>query len=390
MSRRVRPVSHEDRLSLVEHLDELRSRLIVSAAAFGVALALCFWQNHLLLEIASGPLPSDHKQLITFGVTEPFTTTLTVAAYGAIILSLPVLLYQAYAYVLPAFSDAERRVALPIMLMAPVLFLAGVAFAYFVVMPAAVKFLLNFNDSQFNVQVRARDYYSFFSMTMLAGGIVFQLPLAILAVTRLGIVSVAQLSSNRRYAYLVDRPRRRGAAGRRPGLDADRDGSPACFVRVEYLACTRLRQAEGGGRHGQTLYAGEIGTAMASSGERRLVFDTRGKRKHVVRVVYAILALLMGGSLFLVVGAGQHRLAARQLEQLQQRQPRCFDEQAERIERRLAKRPRRRTAAAGADASPHQRRQRADRTPPRKPKPPPSPPKPAKTSKPAPKPGTAT
>jgi len=203
MSRRIGPVSHEDQLSLVEHLDELRGRLIVSAAAFGVALALCFWQNHLLLEIASGPLPADHKQLLTFGVTEPFTTTLTVAAYGAIVLSLPVVLYQAYAYVLPAFSDAERRVALPIMLMAPVLFLAGVAFAYFIVMPAAVKFLLNFNDSQFNVQVRARDYYSFFSMTMLAGGVIFQLPLAILAVTRLGIVSVGQLRSNRRYAYLA-------------------------------------------------------------------------------------------------------------------------------------------------------------------------------------------
>ena len=203
MPRRVRPVSHEDRLSLVEHLDELRHRLIVSAAAFGVALALCFWQNHLLLEIASGPLPSGHKQLITFGVTEPFTTTLVVAAYGAIILALPVVLYQAYAYVLPAFSETERRVALPIMLMAPLLFLAGVAFAYFVVMPAAVKFLLGFNDSQFNVQVRARDYYSFFSTTMLAGGIVFQLPLAILAVTRLGIVSIDQLRSNRRYAYLA-------------------------------------------------------------------------------------------------------------------------------------------------------------------------------------------
>lgn len=203
MRRRVRPVSHEDRLSLVEHLDELRHRLIVCGAAFGVALALCFWQNHLLLEIASGPLPSGHKQLTTFGVTEPFTTTLTVAAYGAIVLSLPVVLYQAYAYVLPAFSDAERRVALPIMLLAPLLFLVGVAFAYFIVMPAAVSFLLNFNESQFNTQVRARDYYGFFSMTMLAGGIVFQLPLAILAVTRLGIVSVEQLSANRRYAYLA-------------------------------------------------------------------------------------------------------------------------------------------------------------------------------------------
>ena len=84
-------------------------------------------------------------------------------------------------------------------------------------MPAAVKFLLNFNDSQFNIQVRARDYYSFFSTTMLAGGLIFQLPLAILAVTRLGIVKVEQLSSNRRYAYLLDRrssPRRCRASTR--------------------------------------------------------------------------------------------------------------------------------------------------------------------------------
>jgi len=203
MPRRVRAVSHEDRLSLVEHLDELRSRIVVSLVVFGVALALCFWQNHLLLEIASGPLPSEHKKLLTFGITEPFTTTFTVAAYGAIILSLPVLIYQVYAYVLPAFSQAERRTVLPMFLLAPMLFLAGVAFSYFIVMPAAVKFLLNFNDSQFNVQVRARDYYSFFSTTLLAGGIVFQMPLAILAVTRLGIVSVSQLKSNRRYAYLV-------------------------------------------------------------------------------------------------------------------------------------------------------------------------------------------
>jgi sec-independent protein translocase protein TatC len=165
-------------------------------------LALCFWQNHLLLEIASGPLPGD-KKLLTFGVTEAFTTTLTVSVYAALIISLPILLYQVYAYLLPAFSDRERRVILPILVAVPVLFLAGIAFAYFVVMPTAIKFLLGFNDTQFNVQVRARDYYSFFSTTLLACGLVFQLPLAILAVTRLGIVSVAQLTRNRRYAYLV-------------------------------------------------------------------------------------------------------------------------------------------------------------------------------------------
>jgi len=203
VARRVKAVSHEDRLTLVEHLDELRTRLFVCIAALGVALALCFWQNHLLLEIAQGPLPSDHDQLITFGVTEPFTTTLTVSAYGAIVLSLPVVLWQLYAYVLPAFSEAERRTVLPILLLFPFLFVAGLAFAYFVVMPAAVNFLLNFNDGQFNIQLRARDYYSFFSMTEVACGLVFQMPLAIIAVTRLGIVSVEQLSKNRRYAYLV-------------------------------------------------------------------------------------------------------------------------------------------------------------------------------------------
>jgi sec-independent protein translocase protein TatC len=203
MPRRIRPVSHEDQLSLVQHLDELRHRLVVCLVIFAVALALAFWQNHLLLEIASNPLPSGHKKLITFGVTEPFTTTLTVSAYGAAILAAPFILWQLYAYILPAFSPAEKRVVLPILLLFPFLFIAGVAFSYFAVMPAAVHFLLNFNDEQFNVQVRASDYYSFFSMTMLAGGLIFQLPMGILAVTRLGIVSVQQITKNRRYAYLI-------------------------------------------------------------------------------------------------------------------------------------------------------------------------------------------
>ena len=199
---RIKAVSHEDRLTLVEHLDELRTRIIVSVAVFGVAFALCFWQNHLLLDIANEPLPGNFTPT-TFSPTEPFITTLTVCAYGAVILSLPIILYQLYAYVLPAFSKAERRVMLPLLLMVPALFLAGVAFAYFVVMPAAIKFLLNFNDTQFNTQLRAREYYSFFATTLLAGGIIFQVPVGILAVTRLGIVKVEQLRRNRRYAYLI-------------------------------------------------------------------------------------------------------------------------------------------------------------------------------------------
>ena len=201
--RRVKTLAYEDEVSLVEHLDELRARVVVSIAVFGVALGLCFWQNHLLLELANAPLPAAHGKLLTLGISEPFTTTMTVAAYGAFVLSMPIILYQAYAYVLPAFSRQQRRTITPLLLLVPILFIAGVAFGYFVVLPAATKFLLNFNDSQFNIQVRARDYYSFFGTTLLACGIVFQVPVGVLAVTRLGIVSVRQLRQNRRYAYLA-------------------------------------------------------------------------------------------------------------------------------------------------------------------------------------------
>lgn len=199
---RIKAASYEDRLTLSEHLDELRNRLFVSLAVFGVALALCFWQNHLLLELASAPLPPNQDQLITLGVTEPFTTTFTVAAYGAIVLALPVLLYQAYAFLLPAFSRHQRRAIVPLLLLIPALFGAGVAFGYLIVLPAATDFLLNFNTGEFNVELRAREYYGFFAMTLIACGLCFQVPVGILAVTRLGIVSVEQLARNRRYAYL--------------------------------------------------------------------------------------------------------------------------------------------------------------------------------------------
>src|ERR1700679_964307 len=126
--RRVKSLSHEDEVSLVEHLDELRARIVVSLAVFGVALALCFWQNHLLLELASAPLPSNHHRLITFGISEPFTTTIPVSAYGAIILALPIVLYQLYAFLLPAFAEKERRVILPLLLLIPALFIAGIVF----------------------------------------------------------------------------------------------------------------------------------------------------------------------------------------------------------------------------------------------------------------------
>ena len=197
-----RPVAHAEELPLVDHLDELRSRVIVSLAAFGVALALCFWQNHLLLEIANAPLPGD-REPITFGVAEPFTTTLTISAYAAILLTLPVLLYEAYAFTLPALRPRERKAILPFLLAAPLLFMAGVVFAYLVVLPAATDFLLNFNANEFNVEIRAKDYYSFFALTLISVGALFQVPTGILAVTRLGIFTPQQIAANRRYAVLA-------------------------------------------------------------------------------------------------------------------------------------------------------------------------------------------
>ena len=199
---RLRPAQHDDELTLVEHLDELRSRIIVSAVVLTVAVGLCFWQNSLLLDIANAPLPGDRVP-ITFGVTEPFMTTLTLSFYGGLLLAMPVLLYQVYAYVLPAFKPGERRVVLPFLLMVPLLFIAGVVFAYFVVLPAATSFLLNFNQDDFNIQVRAREYYSFFSLTLVSVGVLFQIPVGILAVTRLGIVTPETLARNRRYAVLL-------------------------------------------------------------------------------------------------------------------------------------------------------------------------------------------
>ena len=206
---RVRPVGYEDRLTLVDHLAELRTRIIIAILAFGVAWAICGWQNDVLLEIVNEPLQDLDQELlgagakpISFGVTEQFTTTLMVSAYGGLLLSLPIILYEIYAFVLPAFSPTERKVAFPLLLMVPVLFICGVLFCYFVVLEPATEFLLGFNDDEFTTAVRARDYYSFVALTTIAMGLLFQVPIVILALTRLGITTPDALRRNRRFAIL--------------------------------------------------------------------------------------------------------------------------------------------------------------------------------------------
>ena len=264
----LRPIGHDDRLSLVEHLDELRTRIIWCILAFVVAFSFTYWQHDTVLEYINKPVveafepgdkPDDKigqtalfqrrigtlaKELdealpalqraagsaadkkaigdlalaaravaeatpenqgqrpVTFGITEPFLTTFKVASYAAILLVLPFLLFQAYGFILPAFTPQEKRAVLPILLLIPLLFIGGVAFAYYAALPRAADFLLNFNDESFDIQLRAADYYSF-TVTFLASiGLLFQVPMGVLALTRLGVVSVAQLRKNRGYVLL--------------------------------------------------------------------------------------------------------------------------------------------------------------------------------------------
>jgi sec-independent protein translocase protein TatC len=266
----LRPIGHEDRLSIVDHLDELRSRLIVCLAALLVAFGLCFWQNTALIHVLNRALPHvstvagqhglaavpnasakqraadlQQEQLdralaaspglsatvrrdaalaaqklqqaaktlpqtlqaqekpITIGVGEPFTTSLAVAAYFALLFTLPVLLYEAYGFIIPALNPDERRTAIPLMVVAPVMFLIGAVFTYLVILPPAIHFLQGYNSDQFDILVQAKAYYTFEIMTMLGVGLAFQLPLGLLALHRLGVIDGRTLTRHWRYAAVI-------------------------------------------------------------------------------------------------------------------------------------------------------------------------------------------
>ena len=143
------------------------------------------------------------RQPVTLGIGEPFSQTVTVSAYFALLLALPVILFQLCAFVIPAFSPRERRVATPLLALAPLLFAAGLAFGYLVVLPGAVGFLQNFNAGSFDALVQARSYYQFVLFTMLATGALFQIPVAVIGLNQAGILSTRQLREHRRYAIVA-------------------------------------------------------------------------------------------------------------------------------------------------------------------------------------------
>lgn len=260
---KLRPIGQEDRLSIIDHLDELRSRVILCIAALLLAFIVCFWQNHLLLNVLNRALPasgtglgnqakvntdikdtfnslsvdilalrpylapgskpvlekisrdlhragkqiprdiSQKERPLAVGVGEGFTITIAVCAYFALLITLPLILYQVYAFVIPALSREERTVATPTMLAAPLLFLAGAVFTYFAVLPPAVHFLQGYNNTEFNVIVGANSYYKFEIMLMMGIGVAFEVPLLLLGLQRVGVISASTLTLNWRYALVL-------------------------------------------------------------------------------------------------------------------------------------------------------------------------------------------
>ena len=297
MPKRLSPIGHDDRLSVVDHLDELRSRLIVCFAVLIVAFGICFWQNHRLLNLLNNPLPpvsthtsnklngsindnvstgkhleragkslsqvansavtppaerqalaqaakeitaagaalpqQDQKNVpITIGVGEPFTVSLTVAFYAALLLSLPVLLYELYAFVIPALRPEEKSVARPILIVAPLLFLLGVVFTYVVVLPAAVKFLQGYNSNQFDSFVQAKPLYTFEVMTMGAIGLAFEMPMLLLGARAAGLIDGRTLTRHWRYATVILAV----VAAAMPGADPVTTGLETAPLVILFLA----------------------------------------------------------------------------------------------------------------------------------------------------------
>ncbi len=186
-----RRAGRDDRLSVVEHLDELRRRLVVSALALIVAFAGMYAVHDRLVEMLTRPLPAEHRQLVTLSPTEPLFTTLTVVLWAAVVVSLPVWLYQAYAFVVPAVSDQSRRAALGVVAGLTGLFAAGAAFGYLVVLPVALRFLTGFGAGEFNTQLRAGEYIGFATALLLASGLMFEVPVVMVALARIGVASAA-------------------------------------------------------------------------------------------------------------------------------------------------------------------------------------------------------
>ena len=197
-----RRLGHGEEATLVEHLGELRARLVLSLLAIGVLFGIAFAFHEEIVRWLAEPLPDD-KTLVTFGVTEPFTTSLKVSFMAALAGALPVVLYQLWSFLAPAMAENTQRVVAGFAVIATGLFAAGVAFGYFVVLGKALTFLTNFDDDLYEIQIRASYYFSFVSLALFGMGLMFQLPIFLLALVRLRVLSAERLRRSRRVGIFL-------------------------------------------------------------------------------------------------------------------------------------------------------------------------------------------
>jgi len=188
-------------LSLVQHLKEFRDRLMVACIAIAITTAISFLFTTDIIKLLL--VPAGVSKLVALSPTENFTTYFRVALFSGFALSMPVVLYEIYAYIDPALHPNERRFALTLGPFVLLLFAAGMLFCYFILLPNALKFLINFGSEVIDNQLRASEYLSFVTLFIVGMGLVFEMPVLIYALIRIGIVQRSWLTSRRRYVFLL-------------------------------------------------------------------------------------------------------------------------------------------------------------------------------------------
>jgi sec-independent protein translocase protein TatC len=192
-------------MTLIEHLDELRSRIIkVAVAFFGVAIVAWFFRERIFEWLLAPAGDALQGKLNVTGVTEQLFTDMKLALYVGFLLTVPILLYQLWAFVAPAVGDMGRVFTYTIISMASALFIAGVAFGYFVVLPIGTQFLLSWDTDRFEPIITAQSYLPFVTRFLLAFGIVFELPAATYVAAKLELVDAPLLKKYRKHAIILN------------------------------------------------------------------------------------------------------------------------------------------------------------------------------------------
>ena len=203
MSRLPRRLRHGEEATLVEHLGELRSRLIIALAAIAIGFAVAYAFHGQILDWLNRPLPDDLKKPVTFSPIEPFSTSLLVSLWAGLLLALPIVFWQIWAFLAPAFEEHRQRSMALLVAFATVLGIGGVAFGYFVILSPAIHFLTNYDSSHYTILIRARDYYRFVSFVLLGVALAFEVPVFVLALVRLRILSAARLRGTWRFGIFL-------------------------------------------------------------------------------------------------------------------------------------------------------------------------------------------